>query len=304
MKCRIPTRIILSFLAVTFATVDETVADESDPRTNVLLSTNDDPDHDAHTGSLELSFGALQDNSSHADDWRVEFNTWAWMLGIEGDIGARGLTTHVSADFGDILDASDSILAFSGRLEVGKGRWGGFIDGLYAKIGIDDVSGPLGFADIDITQELFLIDFGAMYRIGEWIPSGEAARNSRDITLDLYAGGRYTKIDVELDPARLAARSRSIDWLDPIVGAKLVLPINEKWHIAANGDIGGFGVESDFTWSTTAVIGYDFLLFDHPASVYLGYRAIGQDFTEGSGSNRFTWDVVQHGPILGFSLLF
>ena len=83
-----------------------------------------------------------------------------------------------------------------------------------------------------------------------------------------------------------------------------VLPINEKWHIAANGDIGGFGVESDFTWSVTSVLGYDFSLFDHPASVYLGYRAIGWDFTERSGSNRFTWDVVMHGPIMGFSLLF
>ena len=72
----------------------------------------------------------------------------------------------------------------------------------------------------------------------------------------------------------------------------------------ANGDIGGFGVGSDFTWSATIVIGYDFLLFEHPALVYLGYRAIGQDFTEGSGSDRFTWDVIQHGPILGFSLLF
>ena len=54
----------------------------------------------------------------------------------------------------------------------------------------------------------------------------------------------------------------------------------------------------------TAVIGYDFLLFDNPASVYLVYRAIGWDFTEGSGSERFTWDVVMHGPILGFSLMF
>ena len=54
----------------------------------------------------------------------------------------------------------------------------------------------------------------------------------------------------------------------------------------------------------TGVIGYDFLLFDHPASVFVGYRAIGTDFTEGSGSDQITWDVVMHGPILGFSLLF
>ena len=280
------------------ANADETQRGDSDPGPDIRSSTHDGLDLDTQAESLELSFGALQ------DDWRVNFNTWIWLAGLDGEVGARGLTVDVSASFGDILDASDSILAFAGRLEIAKGRWGGFIDGMYMNLGVDDVSGPLGFADIDITAEMFMIDFGATYRIGEWSPSGEAAGNSRDITLDLYAGGRYTRLELELDPARLAARSRSKDWVDPIVGAKFVLPIAEQWHIATNGDIGGFGVESDFTWSLTGVIGYDFRFFDHPASVYLGYRAIGWDFTEGSGSERFTWDVVMHGPILGFSLLF
>jgi len=286
------------------ANADETQRGDLDPRADIPSSASEDLDLDTQAEPFELNFGAFQDDSTEANGWRVNFNTWIWLAGIDGDVGARGLTVDVSASFGDILDASDSILAFSGRLEVAKGRWGGFIDGMYMNLGVDDVTGPLGFADIDVTFEMILIDFGATYRIGEWTPNGEAARNSRDITLDLYAGGRYTSLEIELDPAHLAARSRDLDWLDPIVGGKLVLPINEKWHLATNGDIGGFGVESDFTWSVTGVIGYDFRLFDHPAAVYLGYRAIGWDFTEGSGSERFTWDLVQHGPILGFSLKF
>ncbi len=286
------------------ANADQTQRGDLDPRADIPSSASEDLDLDTQAEPFELNFGALQDDSTEADGWRVNFNTWIWLAGVDGTVGARGLTVDVSASFGDILDASDSILAFSGRLEVAKGRWGGFIDGMYMNLGVDDVTGPLGFADIDVTFEMILIDFGATYRIGEWTPNGEAARNSRDITLDLYAGGRYTSLEIELDPAHLAARSRDLDWLDPIVGGKLVLPINEKWHLATNGDIGGFGVESDFTWSVTGVIGYDFRLFDHPAAVYLGYRAIGWDFTEGSGSERFTWDLVQHGPILGFSLLF
>ncbi len=286
------------------ANADETQQADSDPGTDVRSSARDDLDLDTQAEPFELNFGALQDESSEANGWRVDYNTWIWMIGVEGDVGARGLTTHLDASFTDVLEASDSIFAFSGRLEIAKGRWGIFIDGMYANIGVDEVSGPLGFADIDITTEIFVIDFGATYRLGEWRPNGEAAGNSRDITLDLYAGGRYNRLELELDPARLPARSRDINWLDPIVGGKLILPINEKWHISTNSDIGGFGVESDFTWSVTAVIGYDFLLFDNPASVFFGYRAIGTDFTEGSGSDQITWDVVYHGPILGFSLLF
>ena len=294
--------------AVPTANAAETLRGDSNPEGDVTSSTLDGLDLEVYVQPSESDLGTLQDDSSEsqipADDLRVNFNTWAWMLGAEGKVGARGVTTDVSADFGDILDASDSIFALSGRLEIGKDPWGVFIDGMFAKLGIDDVPGPPSFGSTDITYEMTLIDFGATYRIGEWTPSGDAQNNSRDITLDLYAGGRFTKLDLEVDPTLAATQSRDKDWLDPIVGAKLVLPIAKKWHIAANGDIGGFGVESDFTWSATSVLGADFSLFDHPATVFFGYRAIGWDFTEGSGSNRFTWDVVMHGPILGFSLLF
>lgn len=87
------------------------------------------------------------------DDWRGELIVWFWLSGIEGDVSVRALTADISADFGDILDASDSILAFSGRLEVGKGRWGLFVDGLYSDLGADDQSGPVGLQEIDATFE-------------------------------------------------------------------------------------------------------------------------------------------------------
>lgn len=255
---------------------------------------------DAHQPAAPEA-GALDGGSN---PWRASFNSWVWMLGVEGDIGVRGRTADVSADFGDILEVSDSVLAFSGRLEIGYGRLGVFVDGLYSKLGADDQSGPLGIAEIDVEFEMALIDFGLMYRIAEWEPTGGGAANSMNASLDLYAGGRYTNLEIELDPANLPTFDQSRDWLDPIVGAKVVLPFAERWHIMANGDVGGFGVESDFTWSATAVLGYSFSLFDHPASVFFGYRAIGQDYSDGDGNEEFTWDAVNHGPMLGFSFLF
>lgn len=235
---------------------------------------------------------------------RTELTGWIWIVGMDGTVGARGTRADVSADFGDVLEASDSVFAFAGRLEVGLGSWGGFIDGMYSKLGADDQSGPVGLANIDVTCQTVLTDFGLMYRVGEWEPDGEAGRNARDITLDLYAGGRYTNLDLDLEPAALPSRSQSVDWFDPIVGAKLGLPFAEEWRLALNGDIGGFGAASDFTWSVTGVVGYDFHLGQLPAAVYVGYRAIGQDYSTGSGADEFTWDVVQHGPILGLSLRF
>jgi len=234
------------------------------------------------------------------DAFRLEFNTWIWVTSIDGTLGKDNVSADVDASFSDILDASDSIMAFSGRLELGYGRIGAYIDAVYQDLGFDDMSGPRGRARVDVELRQTIIDFGLMYRLGEWEPSGEAAKNPRKITLDAYAGGRYTDVELRFDPRDLPSRTGSKDWLDPIVGAKLVAPIAERWHLAVNGDIGGFGVESDLTWSATGVIGYNFTLFDVPSTVSAGYRAIGWDYSD----DGLTFDIVQHGLILGFGMRF
>ncbi len=236
--------------------------------------------------------------------WRFEAYVWGWMSGMNGDIGAGGATVAISESFLDLVEASDSVVAFSGRLEFGYERFGGYVDGLYSDLTIEDQSGPLGLASVDIESEQTILDFGFTYRLGDWEPTGEAAKNPRNRTLDLYAGGRYSKVEVTIDPAALPSFGDDKEWLDPIIGAKFVVPFAEHWHAELNGDIGGFGVESDFTWSATAVIGYDFHIFKAPASVLLGYRAMGWDFSEGSGTSEFTWDLIQHGPLLGLSIRF
>lgn len=263
----------------------------------------------AEPREFRLDFGMAQDEPvvpvpSRDNPWRADAYLWIWLVGIEGDLGVRGRTVDTNVNFLDILDASDSLFAFSGRLEVAYDRLGVFVDGTYARLGFDDVSGPLELARVDVTFDMLLLDFGLMYRIGIWEPTGAAAKSVYDTTLDLYAGARYTDLELEIDPANFPAISGSRDWIDPIVGAKLTLPIAERWHLKVNGDIGGFGVSSDFTWSATGVLGYDFTLFEQPASVYLGYRGLGQDYSSGSGDTKFTWDVIQHGPLLGLSLRF
>lgn len=233
---------------------------------------------------------------------RCEFTVSAWLMGMDGTMGVRGQTVDVSASFGDIVDSSDSIVSYAGRLELGSAAFAGFVDAFYADLEVDDLSGSAGFANVDIEFEQAIVDFGIMFRVSEWKPSGDAAKNPRSYTVDLYAGGRYAQLDVDLQPASLPGVSGGEDWLDPIVGAKLVAPLAEHWHVAINGDIGGFGVESDFTWSATALAGWDFSIGELPASITLGYRAIGWDFTDGAGADEFTWDLVQHGVHFGFSV--
>jgi len=37
---------------------------------------------------------------------------------------------------------------------------------------------------------------------------------------------------------------------------------------------------------------------------YLWHRARYQDYTDGSGADKFEWDVTLHGPILGLAIGF
>ena len=235
-----------------------------------------------------------------ADPWRVDFTTWLWLYGITGDIGIGPLTADVDSTFLDVLQESDSVMAFSGRLEVGYGKFAGYVDGTYAKVGADDQSGSAGAANIDVTVNTGLVDFGLMYRLTDW----ESTVDERGGALDIYAGARYLTLGVELDPAAANSLQRDRDWIDPIVGLKVRQPLAPAWHLSAWGDVGGFGVSSDLTWSVTAVVGFDFELFKIPATFYVGYRAIGWDYTDGSGPSRLEWDAVMHGPTLGFQARF
>lgn len=275
-----------------------------------------------------------------ASDWRVLVNAWIWPMGIEGDLGVRGVTTDVNANFLDILDATDSIIGLAGRIEIAKGRIGGFVDGLYNRLGVEDVTierpdvdinanidfdidlggGPfnpnpnpdpnpqldLGLlpTEVDFTVELGVIDFGLSYRFCEWAMGGGDETNARRGAVDGYVGGRYTYLSMKIDPDDLPSRESDFDWIDPIVGLRVVLPFAENWELAIWGDVGGFGVSSDLTWSATGVIGYRFELFGAQAGAYGGYRAIGWDYEDGSGADKIVWDVTLHGPILGLSLFF
>ena len=90
-------------------------------------------------------------------------------------------------------------------------------------------------------------------------------------------------------------------WFDPVVGGRLTAPNTGKWRLGVMGYVGGFGLGSDFAWQIYPKVGYRFSpLFE--ASV--AYRAIAMDFTSGSGSTEFTYDMITFGPQVGVGFHF
>ena len=91
------------------------------------------------------------------------------------------------------------------------------------------------------------------------------------------------------------------DWTDPIIGVRYFYDFGNKWMISARGDIGGFGLGSDFTWNVLALV--HFQPWEY-VSIVAGYRAMDQDYEDGSGASRFAYDMRLAGPIAGVNIVW
>lgn len=67
--------------------------------------------------------------------WQFNFTPYAWMINVNGNVTARGHTADVNADFFQILEKSDSLMALMGYFEARKGRVALFTDVVWMDLG-------------------------------------------------------------------------------------------------------------------------------------------------------------------------
>lgn len=229
------------------------------------------------------------------DAWRVNVTPYVWAAGLYGDVTAKGITASPSASFLDILESSDSLIGFQGHVGVSRGRFTGFADVLYLKLGVEG----LGPTRLDLESRMWFIEFGLEYRL---LDTTDAS--GRGVALDAYVGGRYSYLEIDLDTAGVPSTNLSKEWIDPIVGGQVIVNVTPQFFLVARGDIGGFGVGSDFAWSVTGLLGYRWQGWGLDWAVLAGYKALAQDYESGSGLQRFRWDTTMHGPIMGLRISF
>ena len=85
------------------------------------------------------------------------------------------------------------------------------------------------------------------------------------------------------------------------VGANLALPLGKGFALKLRGDVGGFGVGSDFTWQVYPYLDWRFAKW---GSLQAGYRWLYMDYETGSGADRFAYDMMNQGVQLGFTFHF
>jgi hypothetical protein len=252
------------------------------------------------------SLGSAWASDSTSDEWKFTVAPYLWAVGMDGNVGVAGFKTSVNENFIDIMQDSDSVMAFMGDFSVKKRKWSFFASPTFAKLGHDDAS--LGPLSADITTTLKIVGFGAKYRIFESslanVPGGSPEWANQMFTFDLIAGGRYTHLKIEFDFKRLGSPDKSKDWVDPFVGGVAEWGVTDKLSFRVRGDVGGFSVGSDFSAHSVGLVGYKVRPFDLDGTLVGGYRALYQNYTDGSGRKKFEWDMTLHGPVLGMAVTF
>jgi len=255
-----------------------------------------------------FAFAEVPSAAEKEEGWDFSLAPYLWAAGIEGKEGVVGAgpAANVSLDFLDIVDT----LEFAGMLagEIRHGKWAVIDDFIYIRVSGDlTLSGPLA-SRIELNQKSVINTLALSYRVVE----------VDRIQLDLYGGARLWYVDTKLtvtpqrDPNVLGGRpildsrvrepdlSRRVFqddalWVDPVVGAKLLVNLGYDFSVMASGSF-GMGA-SDEDWSLMSTLNYE---VNNTIQVMAGYRHIAVDYQK----SGFVYDIEMSGPILGASFQF
>jgi opacity protein-like surface antigen len=209
-------------------------------------------------------------------DWSI--TPYAWMAGMEGDVGVGRAVTTVDQSFSDVLND----LTFAAMVSV---------DGNNETVG---VMGDLFFVNLDDKTHTPLGEFKGEVEqwIGTVMPYVRITSNE-GMTVDVGAGVRYIETDLDVSTP-LSRDSKSKSWIDPLFFARVRAPIAEKCFVSLAGDFGG-GVESDLTWQILAAAGYS---MSKNLDLMIGYRHLYVDYESG----RFVYDMETSGFAIGLKI--
>lgn len=118
-----------------------------------------------------------------------------------------------------------------------------------------------------------------------------------------YGGIRWWSMDIDFSLRGTKITDNDADWIDPVIGIRWRPQLSKRWSLIFRGDLGGFGVGSDFTWNLQGGIAWSATEY---MSVVAEYRAISVDYSDGpvGSRDRFAYDTVTHGPVLGLAFRF
>jgi len=237
-------------------------------------------------------------------DWDIDITAYAFIpVSTQGTSTIAGSSIDLDLDLQDALDLLN--FAMSARLEAWKGDFGLILDTNYLSLsagGSTTLPGPItASVDVDIKQAWLGLLAG--YRVAE----GTYGKAGRRYSFDIQGGVRYNSLEQTVTatgtgPAAGTVLGGTETWLEPTIGVRGLWSLSDEWTTFVMADAGGFGVNGDrLQWSAT--LGFDYSPWEN-GSLKFGWRYYGIDFSTTRSDGVFAYDVIQNGPIFGYTHQF
>ena len=217
-------------------------------------------------------------------------------LRTDGTSTINGNSVPIDMNLSEVLELLD--FAASARYEAWKNDFGLIVDANYVGIEADgNLPGPAG-ADftVDVRQK-WLALLGA-YRIAH----GTYGDQSQHYAVDLQGGLRYNNLKQELEVGPAPTAGGDEGWWEPVIGARGMWRLNDKWTSIASLELGGFGAGGN-DLQIGANLGFDYQPWEKTAITF-GYRYYSMDYTTTLSGGTFAYDTTQHGPYVGVKVFF
>jgi hypothetical protein len=222
--------------------------------------------------------------------WQYRVEPYLMIPSMSGQTGIEALPlVNVDASPSDIFSRLQ--MGAMLNLEATNGNWSVTSDILYMDLEQDITPSTL-INGGEIGMKQFAWELAGFKRITPWLEIGiggilNSIGVDETVTRNQVGGGTSAQ-----------SASASKTWFDPMLIARVASNSKpRKWFGQFRGEVGGFGIGSDFAWQVQGIAGYRYSkLFD----MSVGYRGIGFDYQSGEGDKTFIYDMVIFGPMVRF----
>jgi hypothetical protein len=216
-----------------------------------------------------------------AAGWKFIITPYLLFPNMNGTVTVGPLVSDVNANPSDIF--SNLQFGFMLGAEARSPEWAIGLNALYMDLGKDGADLPTRFDGYQGSFELT-----GFRRLMPWF--------------EVLAGGRLNIMGASASLQSVGTVfDEDVAFFDPFLGARFTVPNTGRWDLMLRGDVGGFGIGSQFTWQVRPTVAYR---VSKLVSLGAAYWVFGVNYDQGSGLDYFKWDVTTFGLELGISFTF
>jgi hypothetical protein len=240
-------------------------------------------------GQAQSTGTTVSSNTAATADngWHFVVAPYLWFTGIHGTAGTANREVAVHASAGDLL--SHFRFGLMGLLEADHKRIVLPLDIIWARLGDNQA---LPFPNLPATTaELKVDEFILTPKVGYRLLDQEK------IKIDALTGFRYWHLGqtLQFSPSRLGLNfSTSQNWVDPLVGGRILGTLTPKVNVSIGGDVGGWGAGSQLDYQVFGILGYR---FKPKWTLEAGWRYLDVNYR----SNTI-FDVATSGVLIGVKI--